>query len=153
MTRFFSSHFNEIPCAAHRPPHREGRSTSGGKWKNEVIATLKTVRDEVQGASRATSPQNNQGSCQTCCCTKLRLRGCVGNCSPAPQHAFGWFRHPGDAKFCNKGLRRRTYREGVTTSGPLFGGDQGGAQASHARGMSASVQVATNTPKSRPKAP
>jgi len=61
---------------------------------------------------------------------------------PSTQHAFGWFRHPGDAKFCNKGLRRRTYREGVTTSGPLFGGD-----------MSASVQVATNTPKSRPKAP
>ena len=101
-----------IPSAAHRPPHRKGRSTSGGKWKSVVIAALKAVRNEVQAASWAASPQNNQESCQTCCCTKLRLRFCVGKCSTAPQHAFGrrpgrstsiaCKRHVGKCAGCNK---------------------------------------------------
>ena len=56
--------------------------------------------------------------------------------------------HNSATKACGK---EPTGKE-VISSGPLLGGDQGG-EASHARGVLAIAQVATNIPKSRPKAP
>ena len=56
--------------------------------------------------------------------------------------------HNSATKACGK---EPTGKE-VISSGPLLGGDEGG-EASHARGVLAIAQVATNIPKSRPKAP